>query len=419
MIYFLAKSFSNGIALPCTLSLTFMTYHIYLSQDGRSYTMAMFLGMGALYFLLMHLRTGKKGHLFPAALLFSILFQTSYTSLPFIAFSQLFWFYRFPEDNPKPSFSSFFMLNGLIFLFSAPWLIFIALNHKRQPIMDPQHLEDPGSLWNILQGVFMDWLSNGPLAVISVLLLVMFLLFSKGKRNALILLTVLFVPISGLYLFCRIFNITHFFSSRYFVNFLPLFFISIYHSLETIEWKFEKLQKIMRLKIFFVLLLVASNLLILPLYYRSEKQDLRGLATYLKDQVQTGDAVFVAMRSYLPGILHYFGVYPQGRHQVLSFSKNSEKGIECPIYLVEQDKRFTIYNSSTCCVQYLSRGNRVWIVVGRSEARKLKKESPYVLKGYFDGRFANYRKFPTDASMYLFLWDPKSPEEQGIDMPIE
>jgi hypothetical protein len=173
------------------------------------------------------------------------------------------------------------------------------------------------------------------------------------------------------------------------------------------------------LKIFFVVLLVASNLLILPLYYRSEKQDLRGLATYLKDHVQTGDAVFVAMRSYLPGILHYLGVYPQGRHQVLSFSENSEKGIECPIYLAEEDKRFTIYNSSTCCVQYLSPGNRVWIAVGRSEAKRLKEGSPYVLKGYFDGSFANYRKFPTDASMYLFLWDPKSPDEQGIEVPIE
>jgi signal transduction histidine kinase len=24
-----------------------------------------------------------------------------------------------------------------------------------------------------------------------------------------------------------------------------------------------------------------------------------------------------------------------------------------------------------------------------------------------------------DASIYLFLWDPKSPEEKGIDLPIE
>jgi uncharacterized membrane protein len=42
-----------------------------------------------------------------------------------------------------------------------------------------------------------------------------------------------------------------------------------------------------------------------------------------------------------------------------------------------------------------------------------------VLKGYFDGSFASFRRFQDDASMYLFLSDPKSPEEKGIDMPID
>jgi hypothetical protein len=56
----------------------------------------------------------------------------------------------------------------------------------------------------------------------------------------------------------------------------------------------------------------------------------------------------------------------------------------------------------------------VWIVVSKSEAKKLKRESPFVLKGYFDGSYANFRKFPTDASMYLFFWDPTSLSEKGI-----
>jgi len=36
MIYLLARQFSASIALPCALSLAFMTYHISFSQDGRS-----------------------------------------------------------------------------------------------------------------------------------------------------------------------------------------------------------------------------------------------------------------------------------------------------------------------------------------------------------------------------------------------
>jgi len=31
----------------------------------------------------------------------------------------------------------------------------------------------------------------------------------------------------------------------------------------------------------------------------------------------------------------------------------------------------------------------------------------------------NLNRFPTDASVYLFLWDPSAPNEKGIDLPIE
>jgi hypothetical protein len=47
------------------------------------------------------------------------------------------------------------------------------------------------------------------------------------------------------------------------------------------------------------------------------------------------------------------------------------------------------------------------------------EKTPCVLKGYFDGSFLNFRRFPTDASIYLLLWDPGSPNEKGIDMSVE
>jgi hypothetical protein len=64
-------------------------------------------------------------------------------------------------------------------------------------------------------------------------------------------------------------------------------------------------------------------------------------------------------------------------------------------------------------------GSRLWIVAGKKQAKKIKGNSPAVLKGFYDGSFRNFNKFPDDGSMYLFLWDPKSPEEKGIDLPIE
>ena len=89
MIYFLSKSFSPSIALPCTLSLTFMTYHIYFSQDGRMYSLIMFLGMAGLYFFMKHLQTLQKRYLIFVAIFYAILFHTSYTSILFIVLSQM------------------------------------------------------------------------------------------------------------------------------------------------------------------------------------------------------------------------------------------------------------------------------------------------------------------------------------------
>jgi hypothetical protein len=419
MIYFLAKLFSPAIALPCTLSLTFMAYHVSLSQDGRSYSFLMFLGMAGLYFFMKYLTTSKRIYLFLVAVFFATLIHTSYSSIPFIAFSQMLWFYRGRDDDGEPVLSSFLILNGLILLLCLPWIIFTTSNYKGQMIMDPLHTEDPGSFWDIMYGVLHDWVPQAPLMIVSVILLISFYFFSKNKKNALILLSVFVLPIGGLYLFCKLLNLKHFITSRYFINLLPLFFITLYLSLDAIEIRFERIKRFMRFRLLFVILFVVSNLVILPLYYRSEKQDLRGLVTYLKGQLRKGDKIFVGTTGNIPGILHYFGVHPEGRHHTIPFFKNSEKEIEYRKTFTYQNKMFTIYYSKSCCTQYVADGSRLWIVVGKWTAKKIKDESPCVLKGYFDGSFLNFTRFPTDASMYLFLWDPKSPEEKGIDMAIE
>jgi hypothetical protein len=59
------------------------------------------------------------------------------------------------------------------------------------------------------------------------------------------------------------------------------------------------------------------------------------------------------------------------------------------------------------------------MIVFKWRAKDIIGKTPAVLKGYFDGSFLNHDHFPADASMYLFLWDPSSPEEKGIDLPIE
>jgi len=419
MIYLLARQFSSSIALPCTLSLAFMTYHISLSQDGRSYSLLMFLGMAGLYFFMRHLTTSKKRYLIPVAFSNSLLLYTSYSAIPFMVISQILWFYRPSEEAKRPTFSSFLILNGLILLFCLPWIIFLVVNYKGQYLMDPLHTESPGSFGYILYGVLHDWVPHAPLMIVSIILLILFPFFSKFRKNSLILLAVFALPIGGLYLFCKLLNVTHFITSRYFINFLPLFFVTLYLSIDAIELKFERLKRFLRLRFLFVVLFIASNLIILPLYYRSEKQDFRGLVSYLKANLREGDKIFVGATGQMPPILHYFGVYPERRHHIMSFWKDSEKIIKVEKSFIYRNKILRIIYSKTCCAEYVADGSRLWIIVDKWTAKRIKESFPCVLKGYFDGSFLNYNKFPADASMYLFLWDPSSPEEKGIDMPIE
>jgi len=419
MIYLLARQFSPLIALFCTLSLTFMTYHISLSQDGRSYSMLMFLGMAGLYFFIKHLKTSKKGYLFLVALFFSALFYTSYSSVPFIVLSQILWFYRPSEEAKKPTLSSFLILNGLILLFCLPWIIFLVLNYKGQHLMDPLHTESSGSFAYILYGVLHDWVPHAPLMIVSVILLILFPIFSKFRGNAFILLSAFAFSIGGLYLFCKLFNVTHFVTSRYFINFLPVFFITLYLSLETIEFRFERLKRFLRLRFLFVILFIASNLIILPLYYRSEKQDFKGLVSYLKANLQDGDKIIVGGTAFIPSILHYFGAYPKRRHHSFTGLRVSEKEIEYRVNLIYQNITFSVVYSRSHWFQYFSNGSRLWIVADKMNAKELREKFPCALKGYFDGSFLNFNRFPNNVSMYLLLWDPSSPDEKGIEMPID
>jgi hypothetical protein len=194
----------------------------------------------------------------------------------------------------------------------------------------------------------------------------------------------------------------------------------LFSSLESIKEKFEQFKKLLRLDLLFVILFIASNLVILPLYYRSEKQDFRGLVNYLNSQLRDGDKIFAKTFTYIPGMLHYFGIYPRNRHYAVPIVwKTPGKEFELKVSLLSQGRVFTVYHSNISYAQYVADGNRLWILTGKETAKQIKKNFPCVLKGCFDGRFANFRRFPSDASMYLFLWDPQSPGEKGIDFPAD
>jgi hypothetical protein len=189
-------------------------------------------------------------------------------------------------------------------------------------------------------------------------------------------------------------------------------------ALDSIEVKFETLRKFMRLKLLFIILFVVSNLIILPFYYRSEKQDAKGLVAYLKLNLKEGDKIFCSNIGHMPAMLHYFGTYPQQRLYGITFEKVPGQEIQFRHSFTYRSKNFTIYHSKNCCNQYTADGSRLWLVVEKKGAKNLRQNPSLLLKGYFDGSFLNFNKFPHDASLYLFLWDPNSKEEKGIDIPI-
>jgi len=287
--------------------------------------------------------------------------------------------------------------------------------------MDPLTIQDVGSLQSLLQAMLNDWVPFSPLSVASVILLVLLPVFSRNKKNAFILLTISVVPILGLYFYCRLFNVTQFITSRYFISFLPLFFVALYLSLEAIELRFGRLKRLARPSLLFLFLFVSSNLIILPFYYKGEKQDFRGVVNYLNSHLRDGDKICVGTFTYIPGILHYFRVEPKNRHYSIPYSWITPgKEFEFKVLLTSQGRNFFIYHSNIPHSRYVADGSRLWIVVGEgSTAEEIKGNPSCVLKGHFDGSFAMFRRFPSDASMYLFLWDPQFPLEKGMDMPTK
>jgi len=58
------------------------------------------------------------------------------------------------------------------------------------------------------------------------------------------------------------------------------------------------------------------------------------------------------------------------------------------------------------------------VIVGKTDLKEIKECSTFVFRGYFDGTFCNLRRFPGDASMYLFLRDPESPKKEELKCPL-
>jgi len=131
MIYLLARTFSKGIALGCTVSLAFMTYHISFLKTGvpirwscsfacRPLLPAQVFGNFQRWYLV-----GPRSHLpfhsIPAIVQFYSWF-----------FCQMLWLYREMNMRRGRSWSGD-LLNSLMVALCAPWVLFLASTIRATP----------------------------------------------------------------------------------------------------------------------------------------------------------------------------------------------------------------------------------------------------------------------------------------------
>jgi hypothetical protein len=127
--------------------------------------------------------------------------------------------------------------------------------------------------------------------------------------------------------------------------------------------------------------------------------------TYLKNHLREGDKIFIGSIGYIPGILHYFEAYPEDRHHIFGFRKDPEKDFELRMNFIYKTGFLLFIN------QELLRS--VWLMEAVMDhcwqgfAKEIERIT-FRPEAYFDGSFANFGKFPSDESIYLFLWDPLS-----------
>ena len=93
---------------------------------------------------------------------------------------------------------------------------------------------------------------------------------------------------------------------------------------------------------------------------------------------------------YISVMLHYFGIYPKGRHYVFPARKVSEKEYEHRVTLTYKGIHFVIAYSKSYWFKYFTDGSRLWIAADKENAKIIMEKIPCILKGYFDGSFLNF-----------------------------
>lgn len=300
LIFFLAnKLFSRRVALSAALLLACSPFHLHHSQDGRMYSLMMFLSLGACWTQLEYLDRAlsfkSKAFLgwYLAWVLFTILgLYNSYFSL-FLFCSQGLYLIFHLAVNLRCSKTSTWIKHFTLFLYPflafAPWLgILIKLFS--------QQVTNAGwAKLNLVPISLAFFHRFGPHQTVFnyIFLLCSFSGLLLTRRKGFYFLFILLPP----FCYLSLVTTTHFFALRYISHLLPLYLIYIVAGLDRVIehlFNFFRIHKKVFSKLVYFLLTVVLSLSALSqigFYYKSEKQNWRDAAKFLQLRIKPYDVL--------------------------------------------------------------------------------------------------------------------------------
>jgi len=376
-IFLFGKIFVNEkVGLISAILLTFSPWHIFHSQDGRMYVVILCIGLASSFFMLKSLNVNSKNqhHSIWNWIFFALFNVTnayiSYFGIFIIVAQYSYIFLKlllryFSEKDFKIVLRTInrVILSGLImFLIYLPWLIYSPKDIKdtktrgvllkildqygvikgttqqKAPIQGDEVAR--GSGYNPFATKFdyayfsnlLDEFGSKNLKWVYLILFITGLILSFFKHRDLFLFSIIFIVVPLIILLIT--NAGWFFPSRYLsyeiIIYLSLCSMSVYYLLLMIKNIINK--NVGYILVIFILLtvFVSFNAVEIYGYYKSEKQDWKGVARYLENNVKDGDTVIAGAFWSPLGLLQY----------VTDYSKNVRLVVDC---IYEEDFMYEVY----------------------------------------------------------------------------
>jgi len=312
MIYLLGKLiFNRKVGVMAAIILALSSYHIYFSQEVRSYGLLFLLALISFYFFFRYLDSKGEINLVPYSI-FTFLFLITHAFAPLAIIVQNIYLFIFNRKSLK-KIKVWTTSQAVIFAAALPfyyfWLI-EALGYSRTAwIPRPDTIDLIKTIYSFIAGETNTTTSLilGGLLVVVFGFLIIYLLFSylkadirqkiKADIGPLLLLIIWFIfPIAAL--FVMSFATQPVYVTRYIIYSSAPLYLLIAYSVS----KFGKLKQIL-----FVSLIILISLGILYMDFTTQnKEDWEGVSEYLRENIKMNDAVLVNTPTSIYSLSYYY-----------------------------------------------------------------------------------------------------------------